>query len=152
MEQHTFSALVTFNPSARDDLVVRYLDRTWTSCIVEPGSGRYFPAAVRCLAPTSPRRVIYATVRTPLLPGEAEIFFGPGQAFAVWADAIVGDDALRGEGLVCVGVVLGCELTAAPRGTGQEPVRPQDRRQLPYRRTVAQPRPGLDAPAMAGRP
>ena len=137
MEQHTFSALITFDPSARGDLALHYLDGTRTNGIVELRSGRYFPAAVCCLGPPSPDRIIYATVRTPLLAGEAEIFFDPGQAFTIWADVIVCDDTVRGERPLCTGVVLGREFALSSGATSQEPGWPEDHRQFPYRRLPA---------------
>jgi len=121
VQQHTFSVRITFDPSARGDLVLRYLDGTRTTGVVEPGSGRYFPATVCCSGPPSPEQAIYATVRTPLLAGEAEIFFDPGRTFTVWADVVVADDTVRGDGLICIGVILGRDLAAPPSTRAQEP-------------------------------
>ena len=56
---------------------------------------------------------MHAVVSIPLLPGEAEAFFGPGRRFAIWADAIVGDTT-RGEGLVGNGVVCGQAPPSSP--------------------------------------
>jgi hypothetical protein len=48
-------------------------------------------------------------LRIQLLAGEAEASFAAGQHFTVWADAIVDDDTIRGEGRLGDGVVVGQE-------------------------------------------
>jgi hypothetical protein len=113
VERRTFSALITFDPSAREAAVQRYLDGMRTYAIVKPRFGTYFPAVICPHASPSAVRTVHATVRIPLLAGEAALFT-VGQAFTVAADAIVGDDTIRGEGLLGVGVVLGQELAAPP--------------------------------------
>jgi hypothetical protein len=102
MRQHMFFAVITFDPSAREAAMLRYLGATWTSGVVQRGPGQYFPAAICC--PGSPPP--HAMLRIPLLEGEAEMFFDAGHALTLWADVVVGDDVIHGEGLLGNGVVL----------------------------------------------
>jgi hypothetical protein len=55
-------------------------------------------------------------MRVPLLAGEVQAYFATGQPFTVWADAIVDDEAIRGEGLLGGGVILTQEPTPSRAG------------------------------------
>lgn len=147
MRQHTFSAVITFDPSARQADILRYLGATRTSGVIQPGPGQYFPAAICC--PGSPPP--HAMVRIPLLEGEAEMFFDAGQVFTVWADAVMDDDVIHGEGLLGSGVVVHQEPAAPSSSAGQEAAPAAANRPLPYRGIVPPPRPGTAAPTPAGR-
>lgn len=146
MEQHTFSALITLDPPARHDLGLRYLDGTRTYGILQSCAGRYFPASVRCRGPASPR-VLHATVRIPLLPGEAGALFATGQIFTVWADAIVSDNNVSGADLLGDAVIVGHEPAS-----DQDVVRFAAHQRPRHPRAVPPPRTGPATPAMVQRP
>jgi hypothetical protein len=57
-------------------------------------------------------RPVRTLVRAWVLAGEPEAFFAAGQPFTLWADAIVDDHAVRGEGRLGDGVILGQESLA----------------------------------------
>lgn len=146
MERHTFSALITPDPSARKDLLQRYLDRTRTSGILQ-SRGRYFPASVSCSVLTPHQGVIHAIVRVHLLPGEeADAPLADGQAFAVWADAIVSDASVRGVDLLGDGVIVGREAAS-----DLDPLQARAHQRPRYQRAIPPPRIGHSAPAMARR-
>lgn len=133
MERHTFSALMTLDRSASHDLVRRYLDGSRTCAILQAGSGRYFPAAIWCWPSQSSRHVVRATVSIPLLPGEADALLMSGQVFTVWADAVVSDVSVSGDGLLGEGVIVTTQH-AGPTNAVDRHVRA---RNLPYARPHA---------------
>lgn len=151
MEQHEFSALLTFDPAAREDAVQRYLHGARSYGIVQPCSGPYFPAAICCCGPFPPQRRAHAVVRILLLAGEAEVFFMVGQAFVVWSDAIVGDDIVKGNHRLGDGVIVSQELAVPCGACDKRALRPAVRRPLPDSRAIEQHRGGHGMPAVAWR-
>jgi hypothetical protein len=140
-----FRAMVDLDPSARADAVRRLLNRTRPQCVLQPCDANWFPAAVSVGGSPSQGRPVDAVVRVCLLAGELEAFFATGQPFTVWADAIVDDQTVRGEGRLGDGFIVSQESAAdeAPRAA----VCPA----LAYRRTVVRPRRGTGASVVAGR-
>jgi hypothetical protein len=151
VELHKFSALITLDPSAQGDAVLRYLDGTRTSGILQRGSCRYFPATICWSGSVSPQRVVLAILRIALRAGEAEAFFDAAPGFTVWADAIVGDDTIRGEGLIGDGVLVGQEPADPPGAGDQAGLWPPGQRRLPYRRNNPAAGAGRGATALAVR-
>ena len=145
MKESKFRAMVALDQSARADVLRRLLDRTRFQCVLQPCDGRWFPAAVSAGGSPSQARPIRTVVRVRLLAGEPEAFFATGQLFTLWADAVVDDQTVRGEGRLGDGFILSQESAAdeAPRAAACPA--------LPYRRTVPRPRLGSGASLMAGR-
>lgn len=142
--------MVVLHPSAREDAVRRLLDGTRTQCVVQPCDGNCFPAAisVRCSLPQG--RPVHAVVRVDVLAGEPEAFFAAGQPFTLWADAIVDNETIRGEGLLGHSVTTGHDPEVSPALSGHGAPQTTARQALRYRRTVPQPRPCVGASPMAG--
>ena len=145
MRECKFRAMVELDPSARADAVRRLLDRTHPQCVLQPCDGKWFPAAVSVGGSPSQGRPVHTVVRVRLLAGEPEAFFATGQPFTLWADAIVDDQTVRGEGRLGDGFILSQESAA------DEAARAAARPALTYRRTVPRPRRGTGASLMAGR-
>ena len=99
MRECRFRAVVALGPPASDS-VRRLLDATRRQCVLQPCEGRWFPATVSVRGSPSHGRPVRTVVRVRLLAGEPEAFFAAGQPFTLWADAIVDDRAVRGEGRV----------------------------------------------------
>lgn len=118
--QHSFRALITFDPSARESLVLGFLDGTRTTCVIQPCSGMYFPALLARHESPRPRLAMDARLSIPLHSGETETFFAPGQRFIIWADAIVGR-TIRGDGLVGHGVISAQESLTPPSALTPQP-------------------------------
>ena len=126
-------AMVALDWSAHKDAVRRLVDGTRPQCVVQPRDGTWFPASISVRWSQSQGRPVRAVVRVWLLAGEPEAFLATGQPFAVWADAIVDDHTVRGDGRLGDGVIVSQESAAS-----EAP--PAARTALPYRRTVPQPR------------
>jgi hypothetical protein len=126
VKQYTFRAMIVIDPSVSEDAVQALLDGTRTNYVVQPSDGTCFPALI-CVGERSLGRAMEAVLRVRLLDEEAEIFFPAGQPFTVWVDAIAGDKAIRGHGLVGDGVILGPEPAAPPPGGAREAVPAQGR-------------------------
>jgi hypothetical protein len=140
-----FRAIVALDPPAAADCLRRLLDAARRQCVLQACGGRWFPVTVSVRGSPSHGRPVRTVVRVRLLAGEPEAFFAAGQPFTLWADAIVGDRAVRGEGRLGDGVILG-QIS----GAGETP-RTSAGQALTYRRTVPQPRRAAGAPLMAGR-
>jgi hypothetical protein len=135
--------MVALDPSARANTVRRLLNGTRTQCVVQ-SDDRWFPAAISVRWSPSHGRSVRAVVRVRLLAGEPEAFFAAGQPFAVWADAMVDDHTVRGEGRLGDGVIVSQEPAASEAPPAARPA-------SACRRTVPQPRLGAGASLMAGR-
>jgi hypothetical protein len=103
VKQYRFGAQITFGPAAG------HLGGPRACCLVQPGLGRYFPAAISCTElPVGPG--VRAVVSVALADGEAEASFATGQPFTIWADAVIGHtiaaDGMAGHGVVCSPVSL----------------------------------------------
>jgi len=107
VRRYTFRAVVALDPLAREDAVRSLLDSATRACIVQPRGAGCFPAHISACGPLSAGSAINAVVHIILHAGEAEALFPIGQRFAVWADAIVDDRAIRGEGTIGDGIILG---------------------------------------------
>jgi hypothetical protein len=135
--------MVALDPSARADTVRRLLDGIRPQCVVQ-SDGRWFPAAISVGWSPSHGRSVDAVVRVRLLAGEPETFFTAGQPFTVWADAIVDEQTIRGEGRLGDGVILGQESADEAPRTAARPA-------PAYSRMVPQQRPGTGASTIGGR-
>jgi hypothetical protein len=142
--------MVALNPSARADAVCCLLDGTRTQCVVR-SDGRWFPAAISVCWSPSHSRPVHTVVRVRLLTGEPEAFFATGQPFTLWADAIVDDVSIRGEGLLGDGVITGDEPEVSPAISSDEAPGTTARPAPADRRMVPQPRPGVRASPIGGR-
>ena len=111
--QHHFRALITFDPSAPENLMQGYLDGTRTACVIQACFGMYFPAMLACRKPSPPHPAMHVGLSVPLSSGEREAFFAAGRHFIIWADAIVGPTT-RGDGLVSRGIISGQEAVLRP--------------------------------------
>jgi hypothetical protein len=140
-----FRVMVELDPSARADAVRRLLDGTGPQCVLQPCDGKWFPAAVSVGGSPLQGQPVDAVVCIRLLAGESEAFFATGQPLTLWADAIVDDQTVRGEGRMGDGFIV-CQESAA-----DEAARAAARPALTYRRTVPRPRRGTGASLMAGR-
>ena len=110
VREHEFRATVAVDPPAREGAVLQILDGTRVRCIVQPFDGKCFPARISAGGPPpSPGRAVDIVVCIPLVSAEAEGYFAAGQPFTLWADAIVSDETIRGEGLLGDGVITGRE-------------------------------------------
>ena len=114
MRQNRFQALVTFDPAAGG-----HLDGPNASCLVQPGHGKCFPAAISC-AELTVRAGVRAAVSVALADGEAGAFFAPGQRFTIWADAIIGQ-TIQADGLAGSGVIFGQVSVPARRADNDGP-------------------------------
>jgi hypothetical protein len=120
VRKYRFRALVALDPWARPNSLLPFLDGTGTQYVVQPRDGKYFPVRISIGAtPPSPGRPVDVVVRVPLLAGEAEAFFAAGQPFTVWADAVVDDETIRGEGLLGDGVIFSHESAALPNASAR---------------------------------
>jgi hypothetical protein len=143
--------MVALDPSARADAVRGLPEVTRIQCLAHPCDARWCPATIGARRSRSQGRQARTVVRVHLLAAEPDAFLATGQPFTLWADAIVADETIRGEGLLGDGAITGHEpevrqtviVRAAPRTTAC--LTP------PHGRTVPQPCLGLGAPAMAGR-
>jgi hypothetical protein len=104
--------MVALDPSARADTVHRLLEGTRTHCVVEPCDGKWFPASISVRWSPSHGCPVHTVVRVGLLAAEPAAFFAAGQPFTVWADAIVDDQTVRGEGRLGDGVIVSHESAA----------------------------------------
>jgi hypothetical protein len=105
VQQYRFRALITLGPAAG------HRGRPHACCLVQPGQGKYFPAAISYReAPARPG--VRAVVSVALADGEAEAFFAPGQRFTIWADAVIGQ-TIRVGGLAGSGVIS-CPVPLPP--------------------------------------
>ncbi len=123
MRECKFRAMVELDPSARAVAVRRLLDRTHPQCVLQPCDGKWFPAAVSVGGAPSQGRPVHTVVRVRLLAGEPEAFFATGQPFTLWADAIVDDQTVRGEGRLGDGFILSQGSPLPTRPLGQQPAR-----------------------------
>ena len=139
-----FRATVELDPSARADAVRRLLDGTRPLCVLERCDGKWLPAAVSVGGSPSHGQLVDAVVHVRLLAGESESLFADGQPLTLWADAIVDDQTVRGEGRLGDGFIVRQESAA------QEAARAAARPALTYRRTVPRPRRGTGASLLAG--
>jgi hypothetical protein len=139
-----FGAMVELDRSARADAVRRLLDGTRPQCVLQSRDGKWFPAAVSVRGSPSKGRPVDAVVRVRLLAGEPEAFFAAGQAFTLWADAIVDDQIVRGEDFVGDGVIVNQEAAAG------EDTTTRGRPAQTCRRTVPRPRLGTGGSLTAG--
>ncbi len=130
--------MVAVDPSAAEGSLQLLLDGTHPHCVVQPYDGRCFPARILTSGPWPPGRPADVVLRVFLQASEADAFFAADQPFTVWADAIVSDEATRGEGLLGEGVILGQESAAADRP-------------LPSRRVVVPAQHRTAAHTVAGR-
>jgi hypothetical protein len=74
-------------------------------CLIRPGEGNYFPAAISTVRAELPLRLpIPAIVSAAPSDGEAQAIFAAGQRFTIWADAVVGH-TIRADGPVGHGVI-----------------------------------------------
>lgn len=103
VREYEFRAIAAFDPAC-DSAAGAYLSRTRPHCVIEPSHRRYFPALISCDNQPPPLGSLSILVRIALTATEADVFFAPGQRFAIWADAIVGK-TIRGEGLAGYGVI-----------------------------------------------
>lgn len=145
MRECRFRAMVRLDPPSSADSLRRLLDATRGQCVLQPCPGRSFPAGISVGGSTSYKSPVETIVRVRLLAGESEAFFATGQPFTLWADALVDDRAVCGEGSLGDGVILSLE-SAADRDN-QAAARPA----LTDRRTVPGPRLGAGAPLTAAR-
>jgi hypothetical protein len=129
MDLRTFSVFIALDPSVSEAAMRRYVLGSRMPAVIEPRLGMYFPAAVWCYGALSARHIVHARLRLPVLGGQAALL-DDGQAFIFWADAIVGDDTIRGDGLLGHGIVLAqessvlsgrCELVV-PRRPARRPL------------------------------
>jgi hypothetical protein len=105
MRQYRFRAVITLDPAAREDAARGHLGGPHTCYVVQPGHGKYFPAAICLEDDELPLRPgIRAVLSAALADGEAKTLFAPGQRFTIWADAIIGHtvvaDDLIGHGVI----------------------------------------------------
>jgi hypothetical protein len=145
VKEYNFGAMVALDPSAHEDALRRLLDGMRPQCVVG-SDGRWFPAAISVGWSPSHGRSVDIVVRARLLAGEPEaFFFAAGQPFAVWADAIVDDHTVRGEGRLGDGVIMSREFAA------DEAARTAARPAHTFCRTIPPQRRGTGASLMAGR-
>lgn len=101
MRQYKFRALVMLDPAGDDAARCG----TPASCLVEPSRYSYFPAVISTGKELPGRTVAQALVTIALHASEAGAFFGPGQRFTIWADAVVGHtiqvSGPLGYGIIC---------------------------------------------------
>jgi hypothetical protein len=114
VRQNRFRALVTFDPAAGG-----HLGGLHASCLVQPGHGKYFPAAISCNE-IAARPGVRAAVNVALADGEAGAFFALGQRFTIWADAVIGQ-TIRADGLVGSGVIFSRVSVPARRADNDGP-------------------------------
>lgn len=117
--------MVALDPSTRADAVRRLLGGPRPQCVLEPCDGKWFPAAISIGWSPSQERPVHAVVRALLLAGEPEAFFATGQTFTLWADVIVDDQTVRGEGRLGDGVILSQESAAG--GSLRQPLAQRSR-------------------------
>jgi hypothetical protein len=103
--------MVAFDPAC-GSAAGAYLSGARTHCVIEPYHRKYFPALISCDNQPPPLGGLNILVRIALTDPEADVFFAPGQRFAIWADAIAGK-TIRGEGLVGYGVIS-CQESPPP--------------------------------------
>jgi hypothetical protein len=144
VREYKFGAMVALDKLACADAVRRLVGGTRPQCVLQPCKGKWFPAAISAREP-SQGRPVDVVVRVRLLAGEPEAFFATGQAFTLWADAIVDDQTVRGEDLVGDCVILNQESAAG------EDTTTRDRSAHTCRRTVPRPRLGTGGSLTAGR-
>ena len=122
MKEYNFGAMVALDSPARADAARCLLEGTRPQCVVQPCDGMWFPAAVMIGGSPSHGGPVHAVVRVRLLAEEPEAFFAAGQPFVLWADAIVDDRIVRGEGRLGDGVIVSRESAADE--TAQAAARP----------------------------
>jgi hypothetical protein len=151
VRKYAFRALVALDPWARPNTLLPFLDGTCTQYVVQPCDDKYFPARISIGAPASPGCALDVVVHVPLLAGEAEAFFATGQPLTVWADAIVDDETIHGEGVLGDSVILSHESAALPNASDQEVLRATARLPLSEGRTGPKPNRGHGASPVAER-
>lgn len=100
VRRYRFPAVVTFDPAPRRGAA----GRTSAYYLVEPYYRVYFPAVIAPDEAMVPPRPAVGAVVSIALDGEDVAFFGLGQRFTIWADAIVGR-AVLARGRVGSGVI-----------------------------------------------
>lgn len=113
MRQYKFMALVLLDPAGREEAARFDLPET-QACLIEPSYCTYFPAVISLDREVPSRPKAHALVTMALSDGEARAFFGPGQRFTIWADAVVGH-SVQATGLAGHGVIFQCVSPLVPR-------------------------------------
>lgn len=136
MRQYRFMALVMLDPAGRGEAARLDPGGTQACCLIEPSYCTYFPAVISLDWEVPSRAKVHALVTVALSDGEARAFFGPGQRFAIWADAVVGH-SVQATGLAGHGVIFQRVAPLVPRlsrraGQGR-PVIPSRRYRRPSR-------------------
>ena len=114
MRQYRFMALVMLDPAEREEAARFDPGGTQVCCLIEPIYCTYFPAMISLDREVPPRAKAHALVTMTLSDGEARAFFGPGQRFTIWADAVVGH-SVQAAGLAGQGVIFQCVSPPVPR-------------------------------------
>jgi hypothetical protein len=148
MKQYRFRALITFDPSAREDSAPGHLSGTRTCCLVQPRDHEYFPARISWDKEPPMRPGVRAVISAALADGEAEAFFAPGQRFTIWADAVIGQ-TIRADGMIGHGVISSPVSPPLARARGGVRVAGPARRPAPAGLRCG--RPGTGAWAAGGR-
>lgn len=114
MRQYRFMALVMLDPAERGEAARFDPGETQACCLIEPSYCTYFPAVISVDCEVPSRAKAHALVTMALSDGEARAFFGPGQRFTIWADAVVGH-SVQATGLAGHGVIFQCVSPPVPR-------------------------------------
>lgn len=113
MRQYRFMALVMLDPAGHDEAARFDPGGTQACCLIEPSYCTYFPAVISLDWEVPSRAKVHALVTMALSDGEARAFFGPGQRFTIWADAVVGH-SVQATGLAGHGVIFQCVSPLVP--------------------------------------
>lgn len=107
MRQYKFTALVMLDPAAREDAGQCDLGGPPACCVIEPSDCAYFPAMISVETAMPLQAKAHALVTIALNDREAWAFFGPGQRFTIWSDAVIGH-SIQAVGLAGYGVIFRC--------------------------------------------